>query len=472
MRGIVATGCTALLLVAGCSDSEQDSPAVTETSAPPQVSEPPDVGVDDGTPDQGRLEGPLRDQSQWVLDLLGPQATGPSAEEAAEHFSSAFLDEVPAEQLEQVLAGIRAEPVTLTRVGAVQDLPDGGQSTELSVSAGEPLQVSIAVDGDGLISGLLLRPGVPEDLPEVGSWDELDEMFADLGGTTRVYVGQAADGGCTTAHATGGSPEPAPSGSVFKLIVLAAVVDAVEAGELTWEQELTITPEVKSLPTGELQDREDNSTVPLSEAATLMISVSDNTATDLLMQAVGPEALRVVVERISEDPDRLTPLLSTREAFQLAWNAPEVREQWTDADPARRTALLEELPSDLGPLASNPFAGSEVVWPDGVGWFLTGEEICRAHALLQEQAVTEAGAPVRTILATNPGLVTPEGATYQGFKGGSMPGVLAYSFYVEEGEEGSGRVLTVQVSHERAILARGFTDLTQAGLGLLVEDAP
>lgn len=464
--------CTALLLAAGCSDIEQDSPTLTATSAPPQESQPPAVGVDDGTPDLGQLEGALRDQSQWVLELLGPEATGPSAEEAAEHFSSAFLDQVPADQLAQVLAGIRAEPVTLTRVGAVQDLPDGGQSTELSVSAGEPLRVSIAVDGDGLISGLLLQPGVPEDLPEVGSWDELDEMFGDLGGTTRVYVGEAADGGCTTAHATGGSMEPAPSGSIFKLIVLAAVVDAVAAGDLTWEQELTITPEVKSLPTGELQDREDGSVVSVREAATLMISVSDNTATDLLMQTVGPEVLRAVVERISDDPDRLTPLLSTRQAFQLAWNAPSVRERWTGADPARRTALLDELPTDLGHLASNPFAANEVVWPDGVGWFLTGEEICRAHAILQEQAGTDAGAPVRTILGANPGLVPPEGASYQGFKGGSMPGVLAYSFYVEQGGQGPGRVLTVQISHERAILAQSFADLTQAGLGLLVEDAP
>src|SRR5699024_5109109 len=116
---------------------------------------------------------------------------------------------------------------------------------------------------------------------------------------------------CTTVHASDAAQEPAPSGSVFKLLVLSAVIEAVEAGELTWDDELTITPAVKSLPSGQLQDHPDGSTVPVREAATLMISISDNTATDLLMEKVGPERLAASLARVSDEPDRLTPLLTT-----------------------------------------------------------------------------------------------------------------------------------------------------------------
>ena len=252
------------------------------------------------------------------------------------------------------------------------------------------------------------------------------------------------------------------------------MIEAVEAGELTWDDELTITPAVKSLPSGQLQDHPDGSTVPVREAATLMISISDNTATDLLMEEVGPERLAASLARVSDEPDRLTPLLTTRQFFLLGWDAPQVREQWADAGPEERSALVEELPQDLSGLRGNPFSVTDPAWPDGVGWFLTGEEICRSHAVLQEQAQGEAGEPVREILGANPGLPRPEAAGYQGFKGGSAPGVLAYTFYLETSEEtgaqgqGDGRVLSVQVSHTGDILPTGYAELTQAGLALLV----
>lgn len=486
--------CAALLLTAGCSAGDEpggsngtDDAVQTSSGNGPGGSQEtlpgtadPDESAGDGTDetapaqpapatDLGVLDGPLREQSQWVLDHLAPDATGPSAEDAGARFAPDFLDQVPADQLEPVFATFReGPPLTLTGVGEVQEGPQGRQGTVLTLSGDTPVRLSISVDGDGLISGLLLQPGPPADLPELGSWEELDEEFAALGGTTRVYVGEVADGACDTVHVTGSQPEPAPSGSVFKLIVLSALVDAIDEGDLTWDEELTIVPELKSLPTGELQDRPDGSTVPVREAAALMISISDNTATDLLMDAVGPDRLQAAVERISDDPDRLTPLLSTRQLFQLGWNAPDVREQWAGADVAEREQLVQDLPQDLSALQGNPFAVNEVVWPDDVGWFLTGEEICTAHAVLQEQADTQAGQPVREILGANPGLPSPEGATYQGFKGGSVPGVLAYSFYVDSGENRPGRVLSVQISHERAIMANGFTELTQAALGLLV----
>ncbi|WP_256838037.1 serine hydrolase [Ornithinimicrobium faecis] len=490
MRGTVAIACAAVLLTAGCStggDPSEEAGAgeVTQTSSgsgpdASQESLPVTAAPDDGAgatstaapappTDLGALDGPLREASQWVLDQLAPGATGPSAEEAEARFASDFLNQVPADQLEPVFATFReGAPLTLTGVEDVQEHPDGSAGTVLTLSGDDPIRLSIRVDADGLISGLLLQPGTPSDLPEVSSWDGLDGQFAVLGGTTAVYVGEVADGACETVHQTSDQPEPAPSGSVFKLIVLSAVVEAIGAGELTWDEDLTIVPELKSLPTGELQDRADGSTVPVREAAGLMISISDNTATDLLMDAVGPERLQAAVERVSDDPDRLTPLLSTRQLFQLGWNAPEVREQWAQADASEREHLVQELPEDLSALQGNPFAVNEVVWPDGVGWFLTGEEICTAHAVLQDQADTEAGQPLRDIMSANPGLPVPEGATYQGFKGGSVPGVLAYSFYVEDGEEGAGTVLSVQISHERAIMANSFTELTQSALGLLV----
>lgn len=432
--------------------------------------------------DLGSLEGALREQTQWVLEHLTAGATGPDAAEVSDRFGTEFLQAVPADQIEPVLSGFREGPaLTLTAVGPVTERDGGAQGVELTLSGEQALRLSVGVGPDGLIDALRIQPGPPQDLPELGSWGELDEEFAALGGTTSVFVGEVSGGSCTPVHST--APEvPAPSGSVFKLIVLSAVADAVEEGALAWDDELTITSQVKSLPSGELQDRPDDSTVSVREAATLMISISDNTATDLLMAAVGPERLATVVDKVSDEPERLTPLLSTQQFFLLGWDATSLREQWADADPAERTALLQELPSDLSALRGNPFAVSDPAWPEGVGWFLTGQEICATHALLQEQAQIASGEPLRQILCANPGLPRPDGVTYQGFKGGSAPGVLAYTFYVEttprdaegapDGGEGdvTGGVLSVQVSHTGAILPENYTVLTQSGLALLVQE--
>lgn len=475
MRGTAVGLCTAALLVlTGCSGGGGDEVVVTTTAGPTSADSPTAA-------DLAELDEPLRGQAQWVLGLLAPDAQGPTPQEATERFTSEFLDQVPAEELEPVLASLREGPsLTLTQVAPAQDGPEGGQSTQLTLAGEQPLQLSISVDEAGRIAGLLLQPGIPGDLPEIGSWDELEDELTTLGAEVSLYAGRVTDGACTPVHAGVSASQPAPSGSVFKLIVLAAVVDAVSQGELAWEEELSLTAQIKSLPSGELQDRADGSTVTVREAAELMISISDNTATDLLMAAVGPDLLRGAVERVSDDPDRLTPLPSTAEFFELGWDAPELRERWVDADLEQRRSILGELTGDLSGLRANPFAASTPAWPDGVDWFLTGEEICTAHAVLQAKARTEDGAPVREILSANPGLVVPEGITYQGFKGGSAPGVLAYTFYVETGPAGdaaatSGRhseglVLSVQVSHERAIMATRFTELTQAGLVLLAGD--
>src|SRR5690606_28983670 len=99
-------------------------------------------------------------------------------------------------------------PLTLTAVGEVEEHPDGALSTELTLSGDEPLRLSITVDAEGRIAGLFLQAGPPADLPEVGSWEELDEQFADLGGTTGVYVGEVESGSCATVHASGQAAEP------------------------------------------------------------------------------------------------------------------------------------------------------------------------------------------------------------------------------------------------------------------------
>lgn len=162
----------------------------------------------------------------------------------------------------------------------------------------------------------------------------------------------------------------------------------------------------------------------------------------------------------------MLPVLTTRQLFQLGWQVgDEVRDAWAAAsDQGERAAILADLPDGLD---VDPASVTTPVWVHGVDWFLTGQDVCRVHARLQQQAATEAGGPIRDILAANPGLTPAAAATYQGYKGGSAPGVLAFSFYVEAGEQGAGQVLSVQIRSEGDVDLLRAATIVEAALPLI-----
>src|SRR5262249_16388416 len=100
--------------------------------------------------------------------------------------------------------------------------------------------------------------------------------------------------------------------SAFKLAVLAALREEIDAKKLAWAQVVSLKPEHKSLPgpEGLLQKWPDGAPLTLHTLATLMISRSDNTAADVLINVVGHAPL----ERLSPGN---APFLTTREAFVL-----------------------------------------------------------------------------------------------------------------------------------------------------------
>ena len=68
-------------------------------------------------------------------------------------------------------------------------------------------------------------------------------------------------------------------GSAFKLYVLAELVRAVNDGERQWADVVALDSDVMSGPSGVLQGWPTGTPMTLQTLATLMIYISDNTAT-------------------------------------------------------------------------------------------------------------------------------------------------------------------------------------------------
>ncbi len=453
-----------VVLVAACDTdgTEPTAPTATSTSVGatttalpppatfPSTDAPPDI------PDT-----PAGDASRWVLDQLAA-ADGPSAEEAERRFAASFLADVPADAVAPTFDQLRAlGPFT---VGSYEGVADEAR-LELAGADGARYLMVVGLDGEGSIAVLVVQPRA-----EVSSWADLDAALAQTGADVDVLAVRAGPGGWDTVHESGDG-EPGPLGSIFKLYVLGAVQQAVLDGDIAWTDQIVITDDLRSLPTGRLQEEPEGATVTVAEAAELMISISDNTATDLLIDLVGRDAVdEAVVDMGHHDPGLLDPLLTTRALFQVGWGDPALRREWATGDPSERRDLLTDLPG--GVLAIEAEDVTDPVWIDGVDWFGTGLDVAAAHAALQAAATDDPEGEVRRILAINPGAaVDPVDWPYVGFKGGSAPGVLALSWYMEDGE-GTPSVLVLQLASEEPAATASVDyviDVAAQGIGLLAD---
>ena len=94
------------------------------------------------------------------------------------------------------------------------------------------------------------------------------------------------------------SDEPFVAASTIKLPILVALHDAAARGVLRLDSRLRLRPEDQVTGSGVLQLLSPGVRLPLRDLAELMIAVSDNTATNMLLRRLGTEAVNACLERL------------------------------------------------------------------------------------------------------------------------------------------------------------------------------
>jgi len=169
------------------------------------------------------------------------------------------------------------------------------------------------------------------------------------------------------------------------------------------------------------------------DTAAAMISLSDNTATDMLINLVGRPALEAALTQTGmADPALDRPFLTTREIFTLKLRQwPTLAERYLAADQAGRRALLAST-VDRAPLPAVAAAGSWIA-PRAVTsleYFASASDLCRVYASLAAMARRPGLAPIGQVLSLNDDGLQLDPAQWKTtwFKGGSEPGVLTLTF--------------------------------------------
>jgi hypothetical protein len=214
--------------------------------------------------------------------------------------------------------------------------------------------------------------------------------------------------------------------------VLDALGEAVAGHEVRWDQMLTITAGVKCLPSGDLETLPDGTRVSVREAADKMISISDNTAADMLIELLGRPAIEASLARAGiADPGRDIPFLTTRELFALKLDEwPALANRYADDGVEARRALLAALDGRSLPGTEAIHAWTSPRAIDSVEWFATAEDLCRAYISLSKLARRPGLDPIAGALEINDGGLGLDRARWATtwFKGGSEPGVLTLTY--------------------------------------------
>jgi hypothetical protein len=242
----------------------------------------------------------------------------------------------------------------------------------------------------------------------------------------------AGDGRCNLL-AGHGLTSPVPVASVFKLWILDAVARSIDSGDIGWDTPVAIRNTLRSDPSGEVYGYPTGQEVTVSRLAELMISISDNTATDHLIDLSGRDAIGDVIRELAPDgAERTLPLLSTADMARLKFVHPNLGREYAALDPDARSQFVSTLP-ERGPFpwpddpaAVNRLDLTTPRYVDEIEWFASGADICRTMVDLARLSREPGLEPLEGILSANPGLPPAQARawTTTWFKGGSEPGVV------------------------------------------------
>ncbi|HEU4960880.1 MAG TPA: serine hydrolase [Sphingomonas sp.] len=338
-------------------------------------------------------------------------------------FAPVFRQAVPQGQFQTYIDQLKTQGGRATGIESIMPV-SAWQATATVGYERLVATVQIAVDpaAPHQVTGLRITGATPRG----DNLAKLEADFRKLPGDSGFGIYALADDGVTPVAEYNGEAA-APLGSAFKLWVLAETAREVNAGERHWDDVLRVGPH--SLPSGILQKWPEHAPVTLQTLASLMISISDNTAADTLLTTLGQDKVGTMVRTIGvADPDRTLPVLTTMQAFELKTPAnAAIADAWAKDDVAARKQLLADNRARFAatPVDPHMFDGKPVRI-DTVEWFASPRDMARTLDWLR----THGDETTRAILAISPGTSVAHRFAYVGYKGGSEPGVITLNYLV------------------------------------------
>ncbi len=343
------------------------------------------------------------------------------------NFSPDFIKQIPEDYFLDLISDVLSAVGTCNSTSKIE--VRGTKATYKFVSASSRyVAIAFSIDANKQIDSLQIKGLVFPDVV-IDSWSAAENYAKSWKGQSSISIENFS----RKSKINKDGQVLQPLGSGCKLYVLGALTDLVTNGVLRWDQSHPIRNEWKSLPSGTMQNLPEGQQVPLKTFAEYMIKISDNTATDHLINIVGRgvvESQLQVMGNNFEDMNR--PFLTTAEMFKIKWASPlDIIDSFIRGGEAKRRNLLEnEIAAiPLSRVGKNGVSMENPSFIREIEWFGSTNDLCTAMKSLLEKNSPE----VLDILSKNVPFLNLEPDSpwsYGGFKGGSEPGVLTMTYLV------------------------------------------
>jgi beta-lactamase class A len=432
------------------------TPAASATAQTPQTQMP------QATPIQASPA--LTQRAQDLVALLN------GGGDVVAMFAPAFLTQVPEAKLRAIAAQLGGGMGKAVSVAAIDPVRPDGAHIRIAYERGV-VSMNLAVDpASGQIVGLLITgTAAPE-----ASLDAVVAALKAEPGMTGFTLDKLGDGAPQVLIAEN-ADRPAAIGSAFKLAILSELIRETKAGERHWDDMVTI--DGAPLPGGLYTQTPTGTQVSIRELASKMISLSDNSATDILLGFLGREKVEAMLPVIGwHDAARNRPMLSTLDMFKLkGLQGGALGRRWLTLNEAGKRKLLTEAiePAPLSAIDPALFKDGKPLMLD-IEWYASPADLVRTMDWIRRNTESGPGADARKILAINPG-VGPEIASrwaYVGYKGGSEPGVISMTLLLQA-KDGAWYVLSGNWNNpEAAVDEARFIALISRAADLAVPGNP
>jgi beta-lactamase class A len=213
-----------------------------------------------------------------------------------------------------------------------------------------------------MISGMRLLAVLLLSIPLVSAAelrDALNARIAEFSGTVSLYARNLDTGVSIGIRES----DPVRTASTIKLPILCSITDSIARGKAKWTDLLTVTKENKVSGSGIIaSELSDGVQLPIRDIANLMIVLSDNTATNLILDRFPADSVNAYLDTIGIKTTRsMRKILGDGPAtgYSSAGRLPENKKYGIGmSTPHDMVAILEKL--DRGEIVS-PDASKDIL---------------------------------------------------------------------------------------------------------------
>ncbi|MBX3725978.1 MAG: serine hydrolase [Xanthomonadales bacterium] len=331
--------------------------------------------------------GPTVDRLVWLMgELAAGQTTTPAEVEA--NFDPAWLAQTNVAQTQAFIQSLRTSwpdavirdvvMVTPVRATVVISSPGGALPWGfMNIGARYSGERKIVLFGVSNYGGSVIYPADRTlTLPQAA------DRFATLSPGHGLLVGRIGANGQCTALAERNAQVPRATASVFKIFSLGAVGRMIADGPLSAAEPMALTQALLA-PGGTINSEPLGTVFTVGEIATMMMGISDNTATDHLHARVGRTRMNQSATWMGmAQPTLITPFLNISEQFHVfrSFAYATALSYVNGTEPFQEQFLVQQI-EPLGRFVSGPFFHADLLTAGT--WQATAFDVCRAFGALR-----------------------------------------------------------------------------------------